>query len=242
MAMRMRAMVGAAGLGVSAVVHAASCDLGRVPSGFGKSPVFSGGSFAAEAVKNYTLNQPFTVKVGEPVIRTRIGSRSYTFPQEVLYKADWFLAPKYRLEAGRSYVAQQESSTQLWAIVFSDSTGAAYLFLDKDGHLCDRVGSWYRSNNNWVLLHGNYSAQPDVAATAADVVDPANTKGTVVLLDSLDAVSIGLSIRHMENGVYQDSVKQSFDNLAGLISIQGYRIKINSVGNGEASFTVVGEP
>ncbi len=244
MGMRTLFAFGLALCGASAPAHAATCDFSRVPWGIGKSPTFTSSSSNVDAAKNYTLKQPFTVKVGEPVIRRQLRKAAHilTFPQDVGYKSDWFLSPKYQLDAGRRYSVVQESNSQLWALIFSDSTGAAYLFLDKDGHLCDRVGSYYRSNGNWVLLHGNYSAQPDVAAVPADEVDPGSASGIAILLDSLDAVSIGLSIRHMENGVYRDNIKQSFDNLAGVISIQGYQIKVNAVGNGEVSFSVIEEP
>ena len=244
MGMLTRFAFGVAFLGASALAHAATCDFSRVPRGLGKSPAFTSAVGNVDAAKNYTLNQPFTVKVGEPVIRRQVRKAAHTlsFPQGIDYKADWFLAPRYHLDAGRRYSVVQEPNSLLWAIVFGDSTGAAYLFLDKDGHLCDHVGSYYISNGNWTLLHGNYTAQPDVAAAPADEVDPSSASGIAILLDNLDAVSIGLSVRHMESGVYGDNVKLSFDNLAGVISVQGYRIKVNSVGSGEASFSVMEEP
>lgn len=244
MGIRTRFAFGLAFCAASALAHAATCDFSRLPRGLGKGPEFSSAVGNVEVAKSYTLNQPFTVRPGEPVIRRQVRKAAHTlsFPQDIAYKADWFLAPKYRLDGGRKYSVVQETNTQLWAIVFGDSTGAAYLFLDQDGHLCDHVGSYYNSNGNWVLLHGNYTAQPDVAAKPADEVDPGSASGIAILLDSLDAISIGLAVRHMENGVYSDDVKQSFDNLAGVISIQGYQIKVNSVGNGEASFSVISEP
>jgi hypothetical protein len=231
-------------LGLSTLAQAASCDLKAIPAGLGKHPSFSDGTSYVDAAKNYTLNQPFTVKPGEPVIRRQVkrAMRSFRFPQDVLYKADWFLAPKYRLEAGRKYFASQETTSQLWAISFSDSTGAAYLFLDKDGHLCDHVGSYYSSNNNWVLLHGTYAAQPDVAAAGAEDVDPNVSDGVAILLDKIDSVSVTLSIRRLVDGQYKDEGAQSFDTLSGQISIKGYKIRINSVANGQASFSVVEEP
>lgn len=199
-----------------------------------------------EKFKNYEINKPFSVSVGEPLVRRQVlrQEKSYTFAQDVVYKPNWPLSSTYRFKAGVVMPAGRVRTQdgELDFVSFSNNSSVNFVFINDQGQLCDRVSVFYKSDSSSTLVAGTYSATPDIPATAAvGAADEAGV-GDVIVLTEFDGIGLTLTSRKSSDGQLQPARQTTYDASLGEVSIDGYRIRVSPQGNQRISATIVAEP
>ncbi|NGY04567.1 hypothetical protein [Solimonas terrae] len=197
---------------------------------------------------SYRLGEAFDVKVGDVILRRQINPAGETasFADDVSYGSSLPFTVKYKLAKDQSYTLLAiPAAPDLRALVLPALHDGMdeYLFLTKDGQLCEHVLTYTHWNEAINYRIGSYKASPDIAATiATGTPDASLGNGTTLILNGIDAAAIDLSSRVAANGKMGEATHQAFDRSLNEIQFAGFRLKIESVTSDGLRLSVVGEP
>lgn len=198
--------------------------------------------------RSYSPGQAFTVKTGEVLLRRQANPAAATarFATDIVYRTGMPLSPDYVLKAATAYrLLDVPRAPALKALPLPprDEGIDEYLFLDREGHLCESVMVYKKKREFLSYRAGSYTATPDAAAQiAAASPDGSRGRGDALVLGSIDAAAIELISHPSVDGVMGEAVKQGFDRQKTLIEFAGYTLRIDAVGADALTLAVLGEP
>ena len=232
------ALLGAA---LIAPVQGADCHLSPPPALNAIS--FGAGTYSDDA--SFRLGVPFTAHPGDVVVHRMVkkGLSSAVFGADVDHKPDWFLSPRHHFPAGVRYALGQVQGSALRVFLVGMNNNPDYVFLDPDGHLCDRVGTYAANERVFLLVHGTYTATPDLAAQIVTEADQGSAAGVVIALASMDAMALTFESRPIAaSGQLGPPHTVSLDRSVHHASVEGYQMDLNPTAPGELSVTVTQAP